>query len=139
MNLLWIFGILLCPPAGSPNEVVEPGPPTGIVLQGSPGLLITHCRLFTQRIYVCLDPWDVYRKHIRLPPQLTEGRLSGQLLPQTTQNTCVLHFCTWRVACARELFVNQIEIVVQGSLVVATRMCNGCVFYWACHFLKWNY
>ncbi len=77
MNLLWIFGILLCLPAGSLNEVVKPGPPTGIVLQGSPTLVITHCRLFTQRIYVCLDPWDVYRKHIRLPPQLTEGRLSG--------------------------------------------------------------
>lgn len=77
MILLWVFGILLHLPTTLPSEVIEPGPPTGIVLQESPGLLITHCRLYTQRIYVRLDPWDVYRKHIRLPPQLTEGRLSG--------------------------------------------------------------
>ncbi len=61
-------------------EVVESGPLTGIVLQGSSGLLITClitcCGFYTQRVYVRLDPWNVYRNHIRLPPRLTEGRLS---------------------------------------------------------------
>lgn len=77
MELLWVLGILLGLSTPLPTEVVESGPPTGIVLQGTPGLLITRCGLFTQRVYVRLDPWDVYRKHIVLPPQLTEGRLSG--------------------------------------------------------------
>ncbi|KAK9525317.1 hypothetical protein VZT92_013367 [Zoarces viviparus] len=77
MGLPWILGILCGLQITLALEMVEPGPPTGIVLQGTPGLLITRCGLYTQRVYVRLDPWDVYRKHIRLPPRLTEGRLSG--------------------------------------------------------------
>lgn len=77
MNFLWILGLLLRLPVSQTIELFEPGPPTGIVLQNTPGLLITRCSLYTQRVYVRLDPWDVYRKHIRLPPLLTEGRLSG--------------------------------------------------------------
>ncbi len=86
MNLPWILGILLSLQTIKSAVVVEPGPPTGIVLQGSPGLLITHCRLYTQRFYVRLDSWDVYRNHIRRPPQLTEGRLSGTHTSDTIEH-----------------------------------------------------
>ncbi|KAL7383200.1 hypothetical protein ABVT39_006288 [Epinephelus coioides] len=87
MNLPWLFGILFILRVALPSEVVEPGPPTGIVLQGTPGLLITHCSLYTQRIYVRLDPWDVYRNHIRLPPKLTEGWLRGIQTQDTIEHT----------------------------------------------------
>lgn len=86
MNSLWILAILLGLQDALPTEVVEPGPPTGIVLQDTPGLLITRCGLYSQRIYVRLDPWDVYRKHIRLPPRLTEGRLSGVQTHNTVEH-----------------------------------------------------
>ena len=75
--LLWILGMFLSPKIVQPVQVVEQGPPTGIVLQNTPGLLITRCGLYTQRVYVRLDPWDVYRLHIRYTPQATEGRLSA--------------------------------------------------------------
>ncbi|MEQ2178872.1 hypothetical protein GOODEAATRI_018750, partial [Goodea atripinnis] len=55
---------------------------SGLSAETSPlvtGLLITHCRLHTQRVFVRLDPWDVYCKHIRLPRLMAEGR------PQVTQ------------------------------------------------------
>ena len=77
MKLPWVFGVLLTLPVTMPLDVVKPGPPTGIALQETPGLLITHCDLYTQKIFVRLDLWVVYRKHIRLPPKLTEGRPSG--------------------------------------------------------------
>ncbi|KAL7408409.1 hypothetical protein ABVT39_023020 [Epinephelus coioides] len=83
MNLPWLFGILFILQVALPSEVVEPGPLTGIVLQGTPGLLITHCGLYTQRIYV---PWDVYRNHIRLPPKLTEGWLRGIQMQDTIEH-----------------------------------------------------
>lgn len=52
--------------------VVEPGP--RFTQWDIPRLLIICCCLYTQRICVCLDPWDVHHKHICLPPWLTEGR-----------------------------------------------------------------
>eukprot|EP00064_Thunnus_orientalis_P026106 superscaffoldBa00015339_g26579 len=86
MKLPWILGIFLTLRVAVPTDVVNLGPPTGIVLQEIPGLLITRCGLYTQRIYVRLDPWDVYRKHIRLPPRLTEGRLSGTQTHDTVEH-----------------------------------------------------
>lgn len=77
MNFPWVLGIIVSLQSTQSIEVVEHGPPTGITLQETPRLLITHRHLYTQRIYICLDPWDVYCKHIWSPPQLTEGRLSG--------------------------------------------------------------
>lgn len=59
LTVLWIAST-------QPLEVVEPGPPTGIVLQDAPGLLLTNCRTYTQRVYVRLDPHDVFRKHINM-------------------------------------------------------------------------
>ena len=69
-----------------PVQVVEPGPPTGIVLQNTPGLLLTRCGLYTQRVYARLDPWDVYRKHVRSPPRSTEGRISGVQTHDTVEH-----------------------------------------------------
>ncbi|KAM3612667.1 uncharacterized protein V6R79_012474 [Siganus canaliculatus] len=77
MELAWILAIFLATQANCAPNIVEPGPPSGIILQKTPGLLITNCGLYTQRVYVRLDPWVVFRKHIRLPPRLTEGRPSG--------------------------------------------------------------
>lgn len=77
MELAWIHGIVFGLRVTLATEMTEPGPPTWIVLQETPGLLITHCDLYIQRFYARLDPWDVYCKHIHLPPKLTEGRLSG--------------------------------------------------------------
>ncbi|XP_070402000.1 uncharacterized protein [Nothobranchius furzeri] len=64
MEFLWIFCILFGSTAATPSAIIKPGPPTGMVLQDNPGLLITHCRIHTQRIVVRLDPWDVYHKHV---------------------------------------------------------------------------
>lgn len=86
MRLPWILGIFLSPQVAVPTDVVDLGPPTGIILHDIPGLLITRCSIYTQRIYVQLDPWDVYRKHIRLPPRLTEGRLSGTQTHDTVEH-----------------------------------------------------
>lgn len=86
MRLPWILGIFLSPQVAVPTDVVDLGPPTGIILHDVPGLLITRCSIYTQRIYVQLDPWDVYRKHIRLPPRLTEGRLSGTQTHDTVEH-----------------------------------------------------
>lgn len=50
--------------AVQPLEIVEPGPPTGIILQDAPGILVTDCYVHTQRVFVRLDPADVYKKHV---------------------------------------------------------------------------
>ncbi|MEQ2310350.1 hypothetical protein AMECASPLE_007974, partial [Ameca splendens] len=73
MEVMWMIGILVGSTLALQTGVIEIGPPTGTVLQDTPGLLITHCRLQTQRVFVRLDPWDVYRKHICLPPLMTEA------------------------------------------------------------------
>lgn len=43
MTLCWLLSFLLSLSVTSPIDIMEPGPPTGIVLQGPPGLLITQC------------------------------------------------------------------------------------------------
>lgn len=86
MNFPWILGFLLHLRFSHAIHVVEPGPPTGIVLQNTPGLLITYCSLYSQRVYVRLEPWDVYHKHIRLPPRLTKGRPSGAQTHDTVEH-----------------------------------------------------
>ncbi|CAB1324125.1 unnamed protein product, partial [Coregonus sp. 'balchen'] len=57
MEFLWLI-LTLCP------DVLTNGPPTEIVLCDDPGLLITNCRVHTQRVYVRLDAENVYRQHI---------------------------------------------------------------------------
>ena len=45
-------------------EMILPGPTSGIALKEQPGLLITNCRTHTQRVFVRLNPMEVYRKHV---------------------------------------------------------------------------
>ncbi|XP_038132013.1 uncharacterized protein LOC119777274 [Cyprinodon tularosa] len=86
MEIFWVIGFLLGSTMGQPSSVIETGPPTGTALQDTPGLLITHCKLHTQRVFVRLDPWDVYRKHIKLPPQIGEGRQQGSQIHDTVNH-----------------------------------------------------
>lgn len=62
--LLWLALLLFCLKGGHPlPDIVSPGPASGIVLREQPGLLITNCRTHTQKVYVRLNPRDVYRAH----------------------------------------------------------------------------
>lgn len=66
MEFLWMILTLCALVKTNPADVITNGPPTGIVLRDDPGLLITNCRVHTQRVYVRLDAENVYRQHI--PP-----------------------------------------------------------------------
>ncbi|CAB1345139.1 unnamed protein product, partial [Coregonus sp. 'balchen'] len=59
MEFLWMILIKT-----KPADILTSGPPTGIVLRDDPGLLITNCRVHTQRVYVRLDAENMYRQHI---------------------------------------------------------------------------
>ncbi|CAJ1064733.1 hypothetical protein LDENG_00238730%2C partial [Xyrichtys novacula] len=63
-----ILGLVAAP--ASP-EIVEPGPDSGIVLRDQPGLLITDCRLHTQKVFVRLNPKEVLKKNVPVTAQLT--------------------------------------------------------------------
>ena len=52
-------------------EIVESGPNSGIVLREQAGLLITNCRLHTQKVFVRLNPREVCRKHVPTTLALT--------------------------------------------------------------------
>ncbi|XP_060799627.1 uncharacterized protein LOC132901328 [Neoarius graeffei] len=65
MDSLGILCIFLTLQLSQSSEVVEPGPPAGIILQEAPGLLLTNCRIHTQRVYARLNPGVVYRKHFK--------------------------------------------------------------------------
>ncbi|KAL1249523.1 hypothetical protein QQF64_020528 [Cirrhinus molitorella] len=71
--LLLLTALSLCLTRGLLQpEIVSPGPASGIVLREQPGLLITNCRTHTQKVYVRLDPCDVYRAHYpRAVPQVS--------------------------------------------------------------------
>ena len=71
--------------------MIEYDLPMGIILQETPRLLITHCHFYIQKTYVHLDPLDVYCRHIRLPPQLLEGRLSGTQTQDTVAGPTTVH------------------------------------------------
>ncbi|CAB1348653.1 unnamed protein product [Coregonus sp. 'balchen'] len=64
MEFLWMILTLCALVKTYPADVLTSGPPTGIVLRDDPGLLITNCRVHTQRVYVRLDAENVYRQHI---------------------------------------------------------------------------
>ncbi|XP_013888616.1 uncharacterized protein LOC106535995 [Austrofundulus limnaeus] len=40
-------------------DMVEPGPLSGVVLREQPGLLITNCRLYAQKVYVRFNPLNL--------------------------------------------------------------------------------
>ncbi|KAL1279977.1 hypothetical protein QQF64_014577 [Cirrhinus molitorella] len=71
--LLLLFALSLCLTRGLLQpETVSPGPASGIVLREQPGLLITNCRTHAQKVYVRLDPRDVYQAHYpRAVPQVS--------------------------------------------------------------------
>ncbi len=63
-KMLRFAALCLCVIGAMPQpEVAAPGPASGIVLREQPGLLITNCKTYTQKVYVRLDPRDVYRVH----------------------------------------------------------------------------
>lgn len=61
MWLLTLPGLGLMANQTAP-ETLAPGPDSGIVLKEQPGLLITNCRLHTQKVFVRLNPREVYLK-----------------------------------------------------------------------------
>ncbi|KAL1268837.1 hypothetical protein QQF64_034200 [Cirrhinus molitorella] len=64
-------------------EVVSPGPASGIVLREQPGLLITNCKTYTQRVYIRFDPRDVARAHYTpsaAPSTWAGGRWTREIL-----------------------------------------------------------
>ena len=63
MWLLTLLGLGLMANQTAP-ETLAPGPDSGIVLKEQPGLLITNCRLHTQKVFVRLNPREVYMKNI---------------------------------------------------------------------------
>ncbi|XP_028310951.1 uncharacterized protein LOC114468322 isoform X2 [Gouania willdenowi] len=46
----------------STSDLIEPGPRAGIVLKEQPGLLITNCRIHSQKVFVRFNPKEVFRK-----------------------------------------------------------------------------
>lgn len=69
LPLLFLILRLLVVP--SRPEMIKPGPDSGIALEGQSDLLITDCRLHTQRVFVRLNPRDVCRKHMSSTAHLT--------------------------------------------------------------------
>lgn len=66
---LCILGVMLQP------EVASLGPASGIVIREQPGLLITNCKTYTQRVYVRINPRDVVRAHYT--PTATQTTWAG--------------------------------------------------------------
>ncbi len=65
--MLRFTALCLCVIGVTPQpEVASPRPASGIVLCEQPGLLITNCKTYTRKVYVRLDPRDVFRVHYNL-------------------------------------------------------------------------
>ncbi len=65
--MLRFAALCLCVIGVTPQpEVASPGPASGIVLREQPGLLIMNCKTYTRKVYVRLDPCDVFRAHYTL-------------------------------------------------------------------------
>ncbi|CAJ1066314.1 uncharacterized protein LOC114468322 isoform X3 [Xyrichtys novacula] len=64
--MIWLIVLLILGLVAAPAspEIVEPGPDSGIVLRDQPGLLITDCRLHTQKVFVRLNPKEVLKKNV---------------------------------------------------------------------------
>lgn len=140
MYLPWVVGILLWMQATLPTEVVKPGPPAGIFLQELPVLLINHCRLYTQRFYKCLDPWDIYCTYIYThiththPPKSTEGGLieaqTNDTIEHAKQATIhALEQLDKFLVAEKELSNNKRPKRFLGALLAATAKFGSC-FHW---------
>ncbi|XP_062408696.1 uncharacterized protein LOC134099725 [Sardina pilchardus] len=64
MTPRWILLIILTAVLSAERPMVRPGPPYGIVFEDAQGFLLANHWIHTQRIYVSLNPWHVYRRHI---------------------------------------------------------------------------
>ncbi|CAJ1050761.1 uncharacterized protein LOC114468322 isoform X3 [Xyrichtys novacula] len=64
--MIWLIALLILGLVAAPAspEIIEPGPDSGIVLRDQPGLLITDCRLHTQKVFVRLNPKEVLKKNV---------------------------------------------------------------------------
>ena len=83
--LLWIAIMCLQSTRGQPPaDVISPGPDSGIVLRDQPGLLITNCRTHTQKVYVRLDPRNVYLAHY--PRAVAQYSWAGARWTETALN-----------------------------------------------------
>ncbi|CAJ1057627.1 uncharacterized protein LOC125802183 [Xyrichtys novacula] len=73
LRMIWLIALLILGLVAAPAspEIVEPGPDSGIVLRDQPGLLITDCRLHTQKVFVRLNPKEVLKKNVPVTAQLT--------------------------------------------------------------------
>ncbi|CAB1331325.1 unnamed protein product, partial [Coregonus sp. 'balchen'] len=67
MEFLWLILTLCALVKTNPADVPTSGPPMGIVLRDVPGLLITNCRVHTQRLCVRLDAENVTHVKIATP------------------------------------------------------------------------
>ena len=74
MYFFWLILTLCALVKTNPADINTSGPSTGIVLRDDPGLLITNCRVHTQRVYVRLDAENVYRQHIPSAAHLSWAR-----------------------------------------------------------------
>ena len=83
--LLWIAIMCLqSTKSQPPADVISPGPASGIVLRDQPGLLITNCRTHTQKVYVRLDPRNVYLAHY--PRAVAQYSWAGARWTETALN-----------------------------------------------------
>ena len=71
MSLLLVAMIFCQAATAAFPEITHLGPESGIALRDQPGLLITNCRLHTQKVFVKLDPHDVYIQQTKTTVQLT--------------------------------------------------------------------
>ncbi|XP_049320128.1 uncharacterized protein LOC125781104 [Astyanax mexicanus] len=62
MRTLLLLTLVLGTIVAAP-DVISPGPTSGVVLRDNSGLLITNCRLHTQRVFVRLNPEEVCKKN----------------------------------------------------------------------------
>lgn len=74
--LIWVMWLLTLLTLGSEitvalTAIVEPGPNSGVILKEQAGILITNCRLHTQKVFVKLNPRQVCRRHVPTTSELT--------------------------------------------------------------------
>ncbi len=90
--MLRFAALCLCVIGVTPQpEVASPG--LGIVLREQLGLLITNCKTYTRKVYIRLDPCDVFRAHYTLSATQTiwAGARWTQTFELTHSQADVLH------------------------------------------------
>nr|XP_032800365.1 uncharacterized protein LOC116937399 [Petromyzon marinus]XP_032803475.1 uncharacterized protein LOC116939348 [Petromyzon marinus] len=58
------------------QDLLKPGPESGVMLRDSSGFLVTETKIITQQVYVSLEPAVVIEKHFgKIPPSATRATL----------------------------------------------------------------